>query len=307
MQSALDPAGAESASVAHLFWVMAAAGTLIWIAVTGMLVYATWKRRRVHSERAAKRLILWGGALVPSLLLALLLGYGLWLMPHIRPWVEPDEAGGLRIDVMGEQFWWRVTYVPGDGRPAVAAANEIRLPVGQRVAFTLSSPDVIHSFWIPALGGKMDMIPGRINRLSLQATRAGTYRGACAEFCGASHALMAFPVIAMEPTDFDAWLAARAAPAAGAGGDGHAQFMANGCAACHSIKGTDAAGTIGPDLSHVGSRAALGAGILPVDAGTITRFIRDPDLIKPGAQMPAFHMLPEGDIAAIAAYLASLQ
>lgn len=307
MQSALDPAGAEAAAVAHLFWVMVAAGSLIWIAVTGTLVYATWRRRRVHSERAAGLLILWGGAVVPSFLLALLLGYALWLMPNIRPWIEQDETAGLRIDVVGEQFWWRVKYVPGNGGPTVEAANEIRLPVGERVEFTLASPDVIHSFWIPALGGKMDMIPGRTNRLSLQATKAGTYRGACAEFCGTSHALMAFSVVAMEPADFRAWLAARSGPADNAGGEGHAQFMANGCGACHSIKGTDAAGTIGPDLSHVGSRASLGAGILPVSADTIARFIRDPDIVKPGSHMPAFHMLPEADIAAIAAYLAALR
>jgi cytochrome c oxidase subunit 2 len=208
--------------------------------------------------------------------------------------------------VVGEQFWWRVTYIHGGGTPVVAA-NEIRLPVGERVQFVLTSPDVIHSFWIPPLGGKMDMIPGRANRLSLLATEAGTWRGTCAEFCGTSHALMAFTVVAMEPAAFRAWLARRAAPADNAGGQGHAEFMAHGCGACHGILGTEAVGKVGPDLSHVGSRESLGAGILPLSVDSIARFIREPDVIKPGAQMPAYHMLPEADIAAIASYLAGLR
>jgi cytochrome c oxidase subunit 2 len=306
VQSALDPAGMEADAVARLFWVMVAAGTLIWLAVIGALIYATRSRRRIHDERTARLVIIWGGGVVPALLLALLLGYALWLMPNIRPWVESDPADGLRIEVVGEQFWWRVTYVDG-GRAPVVAANEVRLPVGERVQFVLTSPDVIHSFWIPPLAGKMDMIPGRTNRLSLLATEAGAWRGTCAEFCGTSHALMAFTVVAMEPAAFRAWLAERAAPAANAGGQGHAAFMAHGCAACHSILGTEAAGTVGPDLSHVGSRERLGAGILPMNVDSIARFIREPDVIKPGARMPAFHMLPESDVAAIAAYLAGLR
>jgi cytochrome c oxidase subunit 2 len=131
IQSALDPAGDEAAAVARLFWAMAVAGTLIWAAVIGTLVYATRERRRVQSEHAAGLLILWGGAIIPALLLGLLLGYALWLMPNIRPWSAPGEPAGLRIEVEGEQFWWRVRYHPAEG-PPVDAANEIRLPVGER-------------------------------------------------------------------------------------------------------------------------------------------------------------------------------
>ena len=167
-----------------------------------MLVYATRTRRAVVSERLAGRLIFWGGAAIPALLLLLLLGYALWLMPGLRPFAQADEPAGLRIEVTGEQFWWRVAYHPADGGAPILSANEIRLPAGERVEFLLKSTDVIHSFWIPSLGGKMDMIPGRVNRLSLLATKPGTYRGPCAEYCGTSHALMAFSVVVMEPEAF---------------------------------------------------------------------------------------------------------
>jgi cytochrome c oxidase subunit II len=306
IQSALEPAGPEAEAVARLFGIMTIAGAMIWFAVIGALVYATRERRRVHSEHAAGLLILWGGAIIPSLLLALLLGYSFWLMPNIRPWSAPGEQTGLRIEVEGEQFWWRVRYHPANG-PPVDAANEIRLPVGERVEFILTSSDVIHSFWIPVLGGKMDMIPGRTNRLTLRAAKAGVYRGPCTEFCGTSHALMAFSVVVMEPGDFRAWLAERTAASPTAGAPGHDLFAAHGCPACHTIKGTEARGTVGPDLSHVGSRQTLGAGILPVSAETIASFIEQPDVVKPGSQMPAFRMLPEADIAAIAAYLEGLR
>lgn len=306
IQSALDPAGDEAATVARLFWAMAIAGALIWSAVIGTLIYATRERRRVQSEHAAGLLILWGGAIIPALLLGLLLGYALWLMPNIRPWSAPGEPAGLRIEVEGEQFWWRVRYHPAEG-PPVDAANEIRLPVGERVEFTLTSSDVIHSFWIPVLGGKMDMIPGRTNRLTLRAAETGIYRGPCTEFCGTSHALMAFSVVVMEPDAFRAWLAGQAESSPGVGAPGSDLFMANGCQACHTIRGTEAAGRVGPDLSHVGSRETLAAGILPVNADAIAWFVEQPDIIKPGSHMPAFRMLPEADIAAIAAYLEGLK
>ncbi|MFU0505180.1 cytochrome c oxidase subunit II [Pseudaminobacter sp. NGMCC 1.201702] len=307
IQSALDPAGTEADSVARLFWVMVAGGAAIWIGVVALLLYANRSRRRVHSERTASLLIFWGGAVFPSVVLALLLGYAFWLMPAIRPWAAFADTPSLRIAVVGEQFWWRVTYLPADGRAPVVSANEIRLPVGERVEITLESRDVIHSFWIPPLGGKMDMIPGRINRLSLLATRTGTFRGPCAEFCGTSHALMAFAVVAMEPAAFDDWLDARSSPSPNVAATGLNAFLANGCGACHTIKGTQARGEIGPDLSHVGSRETLGAGILPNTQVAIARFIAGPEEIKPGVKMPAFGMLPPQEIDAIAAYLKGLK
>ncbi|MHA6646082.1 cytochrome c oxidase subunit II [Mesorhizobium sp. A623] len=303
-QSSLVPGGAESEEVATLFWAMVAGGAVIWAVVVGGFVFASRRRSASIGEAAARRFIIWGGVVFPVVTLLLLLSYALWLMPGLRPFANAGEPA-LRIEVTGKQFWWKVVYhLPGG--ETVSSANEIRLPVGARVAFALNSDDVIHSFWIPALGGKMDMIPGRTNRLSLLATKTGTYRAPCAEYCGTSHALMAFAAVAMERGEFDAWIAGEAKPSAGATA-GEEAFLRNGCGACHRVDGTEAQGTLGPDLSHLASRLTLGAGILPNTEETISRFIAAPDTIKPGSKMPAFGMLPEAEIAAIAAYLKGLQ
>jgi cytochrome c oxidase subunit 2 len=307
VQSALDPAGEEAEQVATLFWVMTIGGTVIWALVVLVSLYAArWKRREI-SEAAAGKVILWAGVAFPVAVLVALLSYALWLMPSLRPFAGGEQAG-LRIEVVGSQFWWHVVYNTPDGT-SVISANEIRLPVGERVEFSLTSRDMIHSFWIPALGGKMDLIPGRTNRLSLRATRAGTYRGQCAEFCGISHALMAFPAVAMEPADFDGWLSARSVPSAGVDTDarGHDLFMREGCGDCHRIDGTVAQGTAGPDLSHVGSRLTIGAGLVGNDVETLTRFIVHSASIKPGSQMPAYADVSQDDLAAIAGWLKGLQ
>jgi cytochrome c oxidase subunit II len=304
-QSALDPAGEESHQIRNLFWAMAAGGALIWVGVVGLLLYVLWPSRRAVPERTGGRIIFWAGAVFPSITLLLLLAYAFWLMPGLRPFAQTAQAG-LRIEVTGKQFWWQVIYHPVEGAP-VMSANEVRLPVGERVELTLKSDDVIHSFWIPALGGKMDMIPGRTNRLSLLATRSGTFRGPCAEFCGTSHALMAIVAVTMEESAFDAWLAAQARPSPNIAAAGATLFERHGCGACHRIDGTSAQGKIGPDLSHVGARQTLAAGILPNTDEAMARFITEPQKIKPGQHMPGFDMLPASDIRAIAVFLRSLQ
>jgi len=302
-QSALDPAGDGAERLATLFWVMLIGSVVLWLAVMALALYAAKVRPARYSETSASSIILWGGALFPTVVLAGLLSYGLWLTPDMR-----GPGDGLKIAVSGEQFWWRVRYQPANGAPEVVSANEIRLPVGQRVAFLLDTPDVIHSFWIPSLGGKLDMIPGRTNRLVLHPTKPGIYRGVCAEFCGASHALMAFSVIAMQPAEFERWLQAEASDvAAAANGRGAELFLANGCGACHTVRGTEAAGTIGPDLTHIGSRRTVGAGILDNTPENLARFISATEEIKPGSRMPSYNMLAQEDVAAIAAYLGSLK
>lgn len=306
LQSTLDPAGEEAAQIAGLFQIMVIAGAVIWVIVVAGLIYARRPMRRRLSDPGAGRLILGGGAIFPSVALLILLGYALWQMPLLRPSPSAAAGDGLRIEVTGRQFWWKVVYHPSDGEPVVSA-NEIRLPVGERVEFLLKSDDVIHSFWIPSLGGKVDMIPGRINRLSLLATKPGNFRGPCAEFCGQSHALMAFSAVAMEPPAFREWLKAKARPSSGAAGEGQRLFLKHGCGSCHRIAGTEAQGAVGPDLSHLGSRRTLGAGILPNTEEAIAHFITEPDVVKPGAKMPAFDMLPAGEIQAIAAYLKGLE
>lgn len=307
MQSALDPAGEEASQVATLFWVMTAGGAVIWAVVVALSLYASrWKRGPVAEETASK-VILWAGVAFPVSVLTALLAGALWLMPSLRPFADNDEAS-LRIEVVGSQFWWHVVYHRPDA-PPIVSANEVRLPVGERVEFTLQSTDMIHSFWIPALGGKMDLIPGRVNRLSLRATRAGTYRGQCAEFCGTSHALMAFPAIAMEPADFDAWLDERAAPSEGVGVSsvGRDLFLREGCDDCHRVAGTQARGTEGPDLSHVGSRMTIGAGLIENDPGTLARFIHHSASVKPGSRMPGYQTLSVEELREIAVWLKGLQ
>lgn len=307
IQSALDPAGQEAETVATLFWVMTAAGLSIWAIVIATVLYASrWKRRTISNE-AAGQVILWGGAVFPVVVLTALLAYSLWLMPSLRPFADVERSR-LRIEVVGHQFWWHVVYHRDDGT-RIVSANEVRLPVGQRVEFSLDSKDMIHSFWIPALGGKMDLIPGRTNRLSLQATRAGTYRGQCAEFCGTSHALMAFAAVAMEPADFETWLDRRSAPRTNVAGADHGQtvFLRERCGTCHTVDGTDAKGVSGPDLTHVGSRLTLGAGQLENSEENMARFIVHSASIKPGSQMPAYPNLSEQDLSAMTRWLKGLQ
>jgi cytochrome c oxidase subunit 2 len=307
VQSALDPAGEEALQVATLFWTMAIGGSVIWAGVVALSLYASrWKRRAI-SEKAAGRVILWAGVMFPVTVLTALLGFALWLMPSLRPFAGGVQAG-LRIEVTGHQFWWRIVYHRPDGT-SIASANEVRLPVGERVEFRLTSPDMIHSFWIPALGGKTDLIPGRTNRLSLRATKVGTYRGQCAEFCGTSHALMAFPTIVMETDDFEAWFSTRAGPSGNveAGGRGRALFLREKCGDCHRVEGTEARGMSGPDLSHVGSRLTLGSGQLENDVEAIARFIAHSGSIKPGSKMPAYLHLSADELNEMAAWLKGLQ
>lgn len=306
-QSALNPAGRGAERIADLFWVMLIGAGVIWVLVIGLAVYLTVFHRKAHELVLARALIVGGGVALPTTVLLALLAYGLYLMPGLR---GPAEDVTLRIAVSGERWWWRVHYLGPDG-DTIASANEIRLPAGERVEFALSSPDVIHSFWLPTLGGKVDMIPGRVNRMLLEPTEPGTYRGACAEFCGESHALMSFSVVVMEPAAFRTWLAhaaePAAAPATALAERGQALFLANGCGACHSVRGTPARGEVGPDLTHVGGRESLAAGILPNEREAFVRWIAHPEAIKPGVRMPGFGMLPQEDLRAIAAYLDGLQ
>jgi cytochrome c oxidase subunit II len=207
-QSTLDPGGRSAEQISTLFWWMTAGGAVIWVGVLGMAFYAVRANPDVDRRRTAHLWIV-GGAVTPAVVLGGLLIYGLGILPAA---IAPAPEGSLRIEVYGEQWWWRVRYQP-PGRQSFDVANEIRLPVGEPVQFLLHSKDVIHSFWIPSLGGKMDMIPGRVNRLSLHPTRIGHFRGACAEYCGKAHAQMAFEAVVTSRSDFDRWVAQQSEPA----------------------------------------------------------------------------------------------
>ena len=286
---------------------MTAGAVFFWIAVIALAIWAVRTRPEAHNQRRASLLIIGGGAVVPTLVVAALAIYGLAPIPVL---LAPAPEGSLRITVSGEQWWWRVRYQPPGGEPVVLA-NEIRLPIGAPVEFRLESPDVIHSFWIPSLGGKIDMIPGRVTRISLTPTKTGVFRGACAEYCGTSHALMNFDVVVEEKAAFDRWLAQQRAPASISNEPvavrGQELFLANGCGACHQIRGTPANGVVGPDLTHVGSRLSIGAGMLPNNSQTLLRWIARTEEVKPGALMPSFGMLPEDDLKALALYMEALK
>jgi cytochrome c oxidase subunit II len=306
-QSTLEPAGQEAERLAVLFWWMSAGAAVIWTIVVGLAGYAILARRRRDAPRFERFLIVGGGLVIPTVVLAGLLAHGLAMIPGL---VGPAPAGSIRIHVTGEQWWWRVRY-QGSGGATIDLANEIRLPAGEPVELVLESRDVIHSFWIPALGGKADMIPGRTTRLVLRAERPGVYRGVCAEYCGSSHAFMAFAVVVMEPVAFARWLDAQARPAVPPAtpleAQGRAAFVASGCGACHAVRGTVADGVIGPDLTHMGGRLSLAAGRLSPARGDIERWLAHPAALKPGARMPAFGMLPHEDLVAMAAYLEGLR
>lgn len=293
--------------MAALYWWMAGGALVIWCAVMVLAVWCVRMSSGAPNRMRDRALIVGGGVVVPVVVLTGLLSYGLMMIP---PLVARAPQESLRIAVTGEQWWWRVRYERPDGE-AVELANEIRLPVGERVQFRLGSDNVIHSFWIPALAGKMDMIPGRVTWLALQPTRTGYYRGACAEYCGGSHALMAFDVEVTARAAFDDWLERQAQPAASPADplaqEGYDAFFASGCSACHTIRGTPAAGSIGPDLTHVGSRRTLAGSTLPNDADAFRRWIAQADHIKPQAHMPRFEMLPAQQLTALAAYLEALQ
>jgi cytochrome c oxidase subunit II len=307
-QSALSPLGVEAGEIGLLFAVV----TGVCIAVLILVSVLTWVavgpagrlRRLLREERA----ILIGGVVFPAVVLTGFLVYGLVVLEAGS--ARAARAEGPQIAVTGKQWWWRVVYTDAEGN-RIESANELRLPVGRRVALALTTDDVIHSFWVPRLAGKLDMIPGRTLHLTMEANAPGIARGQCAEYCGGAHAFMSFYAITMPQAEFDAWLRAEAAPARMPADEparrGQAVFEASGCGACHAVRGTAAKGTIGPDLTHVGGRMSLAAATLPNDAASFERWIRDSRHIKPENLMPPFGQLSDTELADLARYLEALQ
>lgn len=307
-QSALDPAGRDAGTIIDLFWVMLAGAVMLWVLIVGLAVFVVRSSGIRRAAPLGAALIVGGGVALPTVGLAALLSYGISIMPGLR--APATENGAVRIAVTGERWWWRVRYFPRDGGGPLVSANEIRLPVGERTEITLDAAQVIHAFWVPALAGKIDMFPGRETNLFLEPERAGIFRGQCAEFCGESHALMAFRVVAMEPAAFARWLEQEAEPASEPEDPlairGREVFLSLGCGACHAVRGTPATGMFGPDLTHVGGRESLGAGILPNDQEGFERWIGHTQAIKPAVNMPSFGHLGADDMKALAAYLEGL-
>ncbi len=308
----LDPHGPFSNTVSTLAWVLIALVTLIFVLVCVAMWVAPYGSDALRARLGGEGVVKWFGLVVPAGVLFLLLAWGTTMVAGMTT-IQGDE---LRMRVSGNIYWWRVSYLDVAGNETHADANELHIPVGRPVVIDMVSEDVIHSFWVPKLGGKMDMIPGRTNRLKLQADKAGVYGGQCAEFCGGAHSLMGFVVVAHEPADWQRWNDARlarqrpqasTAPVNDEVQRGIKLFGEAGCVACHRIAGTAAQGLSGPDLTHIGSRQSLGAGILPNTRGTLIGWIGDSQSIKPNNRMPAYRSLQAAELNALAAYMESLK
>jgi cytochrome c oxidase subunit 2 len=305
LQSVLHPAGADAAVISQFTWVLFGAGTLIFVAVMALLVLS------LRDNAKPLRPGLWiagAGVAFPVLVLSALLVWSTWRSAQLVP---QSSNAALTISVTARMWWWEVRYRDPAGGREIVTANEIHVPVGQTVYVGLNTSDVIHSLWVPALSGKRDMIPGRVTGLTLRAEQPGIYRGQCAEFCGAQHARMALHVVALAPAAFRDWLQREAQPARALQGAllerGRAAFLAQRCQTCHTIRGVAETARLGPDLTHVGSRIHIGAGLLRTHQGTLAGWIADPQAVKPGVFMPAAAGIDGDTLRALAAYLEHLQ
>lgn len=310
-QSAMDPAGPQTRHLTQLFWTFLVVCGAIWGLVLITLVGALWRRRASVSliggpaERHTTRIVI--GAVVASALVIA----GLTLSSYVTTSSLASVAGDpVVVRVRGYQWWWEVTYMDATPSHIFLTANEIHIPVGHTVRVELSSADVIHSFWAPNLMGKQDLIPGRENASTFSVDRPGVYREQCSQFCGLQHAHMALLIVAQPQAAFDAWRTAQLAeplpPNDAEQAEGRRVFTSKACANCHTIRGTPAAGTLGPDLTHVGSRQTIAAGMLPMTRGALAAWIADPQTIKPGNNMPMVS-LKANELNAVSAYLAGLR
>lgn len=305
IQHVLDPRGPAAEKIAALSWVLFGGGTVIFLLVVGILCYVLWNKRRRPINH--QYFIIGGGILLPVVTLSVLLVFVFRIADELT--AEP-EVTPLRIEVTGHQWWWKFRYIGDNPQADVITANELHIPVGRPVELQLTSADVIHSFWVPNLAGKLDLIPGMTNILRLQADTTGLFRGACNEFCGAQHALMRLYVISEPVEDFQRWFEVQQQPARPPEEEllqrGQAAFLASGCPVCHTVRGTEARGATGPDLTHFGSRRSIAAGTLRNNLGNRQAWIASPQHIKPENNMPEFRLDAE-DLRALAHYLGSLE
>ena len=307
-QAITNPATGPAREINTLWWAMFAGAMVVFGVVVGLLVLAFVRRHRSDDasddDRGPYMVIIGGGLAAPIVFLAILFGFVIHVMPATS---APPGPTKLTIEVIGHQWFWEVRY---HGTPAVTA-NEIHIPAATPVDVRVTTADVIHSFWVPRLNRKIDMIPGQVNRIELDAPDPGVYRGQCSEFCGVGHAQMAFDVIVQPPGKFRAWLRNQAAPATQPPGAdatrGQQAFMTVGCQDCHAIRGTPASGRVGPDLTHVGSRRTLAALTIPNTPRSLYDWITNPQRIKPGARMPGFASLPASERHALVTYLEGLR
>ena len=317
LQHALSPAGPQAAQIRELWnFTMAVCG------VVGGLVFAAFVVALIRAKRGdlqappidvAEAVERRGARIVIAAIVVAVAGLFALVTASVltdRALANLPGADSLTIELTGHQWWWEARYEDDDPSRTFGTANELHVPVGRPVLVKLQSGDVIHSFWVPRLHGKADLIPGRINTIRFRADEAGIYRGQCAEFCGYQHAFMALLVVAEAPDAYERWAerqrGSAVAPSTETQKRGQQVFLSGTCVMCHAIQGTDANARLGPDLTHVGGRQTIAAGTLPNDPAQLARWIVDPHAVKPGVNMPA-NRLASGDLDALVAYLASLR
>jgi cytochrome c oxidase subunit 2 len=311
--SYMRPAGTAAAKEASLGWYLIVVACAVVLIITLLVVIGAFRGRGTGAANEVRRSgpgLPWvtiGGIAIPVLILLVTLVLTLGTLNAVdRP---PAGASPWTVTVTGHRWWWEVRYAGRDAHDVATTANEIHIPVGQPVRFTLVGGDVIHSFWVPELAGKTDVIPGQTNTMWLDATRPGTYVGRCAEYCGLEHARMAFVVVADPPGEFAEWLARQETPASPPTDElakrGHDVFVGGPCALCHTIQGTTAAGRQGPDLTHIASRRTIAAGTLPNTRGNLAGWVANAQGIKPGTLMPKLTLTPT-ELQAVVAYLETL-
>ena len=314
-RSALSPGGPAARVLANLGWPLLLGFLAVSAVMWGLIAWVAWRRTGTLEEHAppdAKGGLRWvaiGGFVIPAIafaatFVATINSLSAFPMDH-HPHAEAE------IRVLGHQWWWEVQYRMGDVSDYFTTANEIHIPAGRPVDLQLVSDDVIHSFWAPRLHGKVDLVPGMDNRIRLQADRRGVYHGACAEFCGLQHAHMRFVVVADDPAAFDAWLEHERHPAASRGLSAAAErgktvFNGGPCVLCHTVRGTDARGTIGPDLTHFAERRLIAAA-LPQDVATLHSWVTNAPSLKPGTFMPALTQFTGSELQDLVAYLQTLK
>lgn len=307
----LDAQGYSAVLLKDLILLIVVVCLAVLIAVMAVLAWSLMRRRdeRTGEDRdTEQRLRNWVSGAVAATVLIII---GL-TMASFQTTRNIDRTGNpdLTIRVRAQQWWWQFIYEDADPARSFQTANEIHIPVGKEVQVRLESTDVIHSFWAPSLAGKQDLVPGRENRLTLRAERPGVYRGQCSEFCGLQHSHMAFFVIAEDEESYRQWAAAQRQPGVQTGeteaSAGKTVFMTRQCAACHTIRGTGAAGTTGPDLTHVGSRRTIAAGLMDNTRGSLAAWIADPQTLKPGNNMPLVPLTSD-ELRQLSAYMESLK
>jgi cytochrome c oxidase subunit 2 len=312
-QSALDPAGPQAGRISDMWWLMFWVCSAVFVLVIAFLLMAVFRRRPQGEPAAAEKTERNLTRAVTAAVAATVVILFVFLVASFligRRISSPPGPDPVMIKVTGYQWWWGVEYEDPLPSNIVTTANEIHIPVGHTVALKLTSRDVIHSFWVPNLHGKRDLIPGHETTLWFKADREGLFRGQCAEFCGHQHAHMAFVVVAEPPDQFYAWLDGQRRPAAQPSAPDQARgqqvFLSAPCVMCHTIKGTPAGSRVGPDLTHVASRQSIAAGTLPNTRDHLERWVLDPQSIKPGNRMPP-NKLSSEDLQALLTYLESLR